>query len=157
MACTGSALLLDVHYPSRANGFGIVFIAGSGWNAALGYGAAPLKESPQVDMYVPSLTQAGYTVFAVTHRATPAFRFPAPLDGRAACRPFHQTQRGEVRNRPSTHRSIWRILGCPSGQHARHHGRTGDPTMPMRSTGRAPSSTALSHERAPIDLTADES
>ena len=77
---SGSALLLDVHYPAQANGFGIVFIAGSGWNAALGYAAAPLKESPQVDMYVPSLTQAGYTVFAVTHRATPAFRFPAPLE-----------------------------------------------------------------------------
>ena len=77
---SGSALLLDVHYPVRANGFGIVFIAGSGWNAALGYGAAPLKESPQVEMYVPSLTQAGFTVFAVTHRATPAFRYPIPLD-----------------------------------------------------------------------------
>jgi acetyl esterase/lipase len=77
---SGSALLLDVHYPAQPNGFGIVFIAGSGWNAALGYAAAPLKESPQVEMYVPSLTQAGYTVFAVTHRATPAFRFPAPLE-----------------------------------------------------------------------------
>jgi hypothetical protein len=33
-----------------------------------------------VEMYVPSLTQAGYTVFAVTHRATPAFRYPAPLE-----------------------------------------------------------------------------
>lgn len=77
---SGSALLLDVHYPAQPNGFGIVFIAGSGWNAPLGYGAVPLKESPQVGMYVPSLTQVGYTVFAVTHRATPAFRFPAPLE-----------------------------------------------------------------------------
>jgi acetyl esterase/lipase len=77
---SGSALLLDVHYPAQPNGLGIVFIAGSGWNAALGYGAAPLKESPQVEMYVPSLTQAGYTVFAVTHRATPAFRYPVPLE-----------------------------------------------------------------------------
>jgi acetyl esterase/lipase len=77
---SGSALLLDVHYPAQANGFGIVFIAGSGWNAQLGYAAAPLKESPQVEMYVPSLTQAGYTVFAVTHRATPAFRYPAPVE-----------------------------------------------------------------------------
>jgi hypothetical protein len=77
---SGSALLLDVHYPAQPNGFGIVFIAGSGWNAPLGYAAAPLKESPQVEMYVPSLTQAGYTVFAVTHRATPTFRYPAPLE-----------------------------------------------------------------------------
>jgi acetyl esterase/lipase len=77
---SGSALLLDVHYPAQPNGFGIVFIAGSGWNAPIGYGAVPLKESPQVEMYVPSLTQAGYTVFAVTHRATPAFRYPAPVE-----------------------------------------------------------------------------
>lgn len=77
---SGTALLLDVHHPAQPNGFGIVFIAGSGWNAPLGYAAPPLKESPQVDMYAPSLLQAGYTVFAITHRATPAFRFPAPLE-----------------------------------------------------------------------------
>jgi len=44
---SGTALLLDVHYPARPNGFGIVFIPGSGWNAPLGYSATPLKESPQ--------------------------------------------------------------------------------------------------------------
>lgn len=77
---SGAALLLDVHHPTQPNGFGIIFIAGSGWSAPLGYAAVPLKESPQVEMYVPSLTQAGYTVFAVTHRATPAFRFPVPLE-----------------------------------------------------------------------------
>jgi len=59
---------------------GIVFIAGSGWNAPLGYSALPLKESPQVGMYVPSLLQAGYTVFALTHRATPTFRYPTQLE-----------------------------------------------------------------------------
>ena len=57
---SGSALLLDVHYPAQPNGLGIVFIAGSGWNSALGYGAAPLKESPQVEIYVPSLTHESY-------------------------------------------------------------------------------------------------
>jgi acetyl esterase/lipase len=77
---SGTALLLDVHYPARPNGFGIVFIPGSGWNARLGYSAAPLKESPQVEMSVPSLTQAGYTVFAITHRATSTFQYPAPLE-----------------------------------------------------------------------------
>jgi acetyl esterase/lipase len=77
---SGSALLLDVHYPARPNGFGIIFIAGSGWNAPVGYSAPPLKESPQVAMYVPSLTEAGYTVFTITHRATPAFPYPAPVE-----------------------------------------------------------------------------
>ena len=77
---SGAAMLLDVHYPAKPNGFGIIFISGSGWNAPLGYSATPLKESPQVDMYVPSLVQAGYTVFALTHRATPTFRYPAQLE-----------------------------------------------------------------------------
>ncbi len=77
---SGAALLLDVHYPSKSNGFGVIFISGSGWNAPLGYSATPLKESPQVEMYAPSLLQAGYTVFALTHRATPTFRHPAQLE-----------------------------------------------------------------------------
>ena len=77
---SGSALLLDVHYPAKANGFGVLFIPGSGWNAPLGYGATALKESAQVGMYVPSLLLAGYTVFAITHRATPTFRYPVPLE-----------------------------------------------------------------------------
>jgi acetyl esterase/lipase len=77
---SGTALLLDVHYPARPNGFGIVFIPGSGWNAPLSYSATPLKESPQVEMYVPPLTEAGYTVFAITHRATPTFRYPAAVE-----------------------------------------------------------------------------
>ena len=77
---SGTALLLDVHYPAKPNGFGIVFIPGSGWSAPLGYAAPPLKESEQVGMYVPSLTEAGYTVFAVTHRATPTFRYPAQVE-----------------------------------------------------------------------------
>lgn len=77
---SGTALLLDVHYPARPNGFGIIFIPGSGWSAPLGYAAPPLKESDQVAMYVPSLTEAGYTVFALTHRATPTFRYPAQLE-----------------------------------------------------------------------------
>lgn len=77
---SGTALLLDVHHPARPNGFGIIFIPGSGWSAPLGYAAPPLKESDQVGMYVPSLTEAGYTVFALTHRATPTFRYPAQLE-----------------------------------------------------------------------------
>ena len=77
---SGAALLLDVHYPAKSNGFGVIFISGSGWNAPLGYSATPLKESPQVEMYAPSLLQAGYTVFALTHRATPTFRHPAQLE-----------------------------------------------------------------------------
>lgn len=77
---SGTALLLDVHYPAKPNGFGIIFIPGSGWSAPLGYAAPPLEQSDQVGMYVPSLTEAGYTVFAITHRAIPTFRHPAQFE-----------------------------------------------------------------------------
>src|SRR5262249_40389037 len=77
---SGTALLLDVHYPAKPNGFGIIFIPRSRWADPLGYAAPPLQESEQVAMYVPSLTEAGYTVFAVTHRATPTFRYPAQVE-----------------------------------------------------------------------------
>src|SRR2546428_9685957 len=65
---SGTALLLDVHYPAQPNGFGIIFIPGSGWSAPLGYPAAPPHESHQVEVYGASLIQAGDTVLVITHR-----------------------------------------------------------------------------------------
>src|SRR5688572_7334558 len=55
---SGAALLLDVHRPADPNGFGIVFIAGSGWQADPAYGARPIKET-QIDLWGPPLTAAG--------------------------------------------------------------------------------------------------
>lgn len=76
---SGAALLLDIHRPARPNGFGIVFIAGSGFQADPGYGARPIKET-QVDLWGPPLTDAGYTVFAINHRGAPRFHYPAAID-----------------------------------------------------------------------------
>lgn len=76
---SGAALLLDVHRPEKSNGLGIVFISGSGWQAGLEYGAAPLKEQ-QIGVWGPPLTRAGYTVFALNHRAAPRFHHPAALE-----------------------------------------------------------------------------
>lgn len=76
---SGLALLLDVHRPARSNGLGVVFISGSGWQAGLEYGAAPLKEQ-QIGLWGPPLTAAGYTVFAINHRAAPRFHYPAAID-----------------------------------------------------------------------------
>lgn len=47
--------------------------------APTGYGAPGLKES-QVGDYTPTLLRAGYTVFAVNHRQTPRFAYPAPVE-----------------------------------------------------------------------------
>ena len=76
----GLAMLLDVHYPERSNGFGIVFIPGSGWHAPLTYDAAPLKASGFARLYVPPLTEAGFTVFVINHRAAPRYSYPAPIE-----------------------------------------------------------------------------
>jgi acetyl esterase/lipase len=76
---SGLALLMDVHYPEKPNGYGIVFIAGSGWHAPLGYGAGGLKEE-QVADWAPALLGAGYTVFSINHRAAPRFHYPAAVE-----------------------------------------------------------------------------
>ena len=76
----GLAMLMDVHYPERSNGFGIVFIPGSGWHAPLTFDARPLKASSFAKLYVPPLTEAGYTVFVINHRAAPRYRHPMPLE-----------------------------------------------------------------------------
>jgi acetyl esterase/lipase len=76
---SGLALLLDVHRPEKPNGFGVIFVAGSGFQASPDYGAKPLKET-QIDLWGPPLTAAGYTVFAINHRGAPRFHYPAAID-----------------------------------------------------------------------------
>lgn len=77
---SGTALLLDVHRPANPNGYGIVYVSGSGWTAPLAYSAAPLKSNAQSLMYAKPLVAAGYTVFTVNHRALPRFRYPAAVE-----------------------------------------------------------------------------
>ncbi|MBS1831680.1 MAG: alpha/beta hydrolase, partial [Acidobacteria bacterium] len=76
---SGAALLLDVHKPAKSNGRGVIFISGSGWQAPLGYGAPPLK-GQQIPEWRGALLDAGFTVFAITHRAAPRFAYPAAID-----------------------------------------------------------------------------
>lgn len=76
---SGAGLLLDAYRPAKPNGFGIVFIAGSGFQAAPEYGARPIKET-QIDLWGPPLLAAGYTVFSVNHRGAPRFHYPAAIE-----------------------------------------------------------------------------
>ena len=76
---SGLALLLDAYISATPNGYGAVHICGSGWNAPLSPDARPLKESGHVPIEVPPLTQAGYTIFSINHRAAPRFRYPDPV------------------------------------------------------------------------------
>src|SRR6266851_2706152 len=66
---SGLALLMDVYYPENPNGYGVIFISGSGWHATQEYNAEPLKQGSQARLYGPRLTAAGYTVFSISHRA----------------------------------------------------------------------------------------
>ena len=77
---SGLALLMEVYYPEKSNGYGIVFISGSGWHAPQEYNAEPLSKGPQGKLYAPRLTAAGYTVFSISHRAAPRFRYPAAVE-----------------------------------------------------------------------------
>ncbi len=77
---SGTALLLDVHRPSKPNGYGIIYVSGSGWTAPMAYSAAPLKSNSQSLMYAKPLVEAGFTVFSVNHRALPRFHYPAAVE-----------------------------------------------------------------------------
>ncbi len=77
---SGAALLLDVYKPARPNGYGIVYISGSGWTAPMAYSAPELKSNSQSQLYAKALANGGYTVFSVNHRALPRFRYPGPVE-----------------------------------------------------------------------------
>ena len=76
---SGLALLMDVHRPEKPNGRGVIFVGGSGWHAPLGYNAPGLKEQ-QTGPWAAPLLKAGYTVFAINHRAAPRFHYPAAVE-----------------------------------------------------------------------------
>ena len=77
---SGLGLLLDVYEPEAPNGFGVVFISGSGWSAPLGLDAKPLKHSGQEKVYAVPLMEAGYTTFVINHRAAPRFTYPDAIE-----------------------------------------------------------------------------
>lgn len=78
---SGLALLMDVHYPDNANGYGIVFVPGSGWTAPMSPDADPLKSGiNRTHLGGQALLEAGYTVFSINHRAAPNHFYPAPVE-----------------------------------------------------------------------------
>jgi len=77
---SGTALLMDVHHPAVPNGFGIVFIPGSGWHEPLSFDAKPLKSEMRAVMGANALLEGGYTLFSINHRSAPAFRYPAAVE-----------------------------------------------------------------------------
>ena len=149
----GLAMLMDVHYPERSNGLGIVFISGSGWHAPLTYDASPLKASGFARLYVPPLNSAGYTVFVVNHRAAPRYGYPMPLeDGQRAVRFVrrHAERYGIDRDRiggvgGSSGGHLISMLGVLDG-----NGNSSDPDPVERESAKL---QAVVARAAPTDLT----
>ena len=77
---SGLALLMDIYHPEKPNGYGVVFVMGSGWHMPPGYGGGALKDRAANDNFLKTLSAAGYTVFAINHRAAPRFRYPAAVE-----------------------------------------------------------------------------
>jgi acetyl esterase/lipase len=77
---SGLALLMDVYHPDQPNGCGVVYINGSGWHMPMAYDSPQLKETPLGMPYVEAMQAAGYTVFAINHRAAPRFKYPAAVE-----------------------------------------------------------------------------
>jgi acetyl esterase/lipase len=70
---SGLALLMDIYKPATPNGFGILLVNGSGWYRDVSYDAPLLKQSEEFRPATQKLLAAGYTVFVITHRASPRF------------------------------------------------------------------------------------
>src|SRR2546427_7405909 len=77
---SGLAFLMEIFYPERPNGYGVVFIMGSGWHMPLAYSGGALKDAAANNNFLKTLTKAGYTFFPITHRAAPRFRHPAATE-----------------------------------------------------------------------------
>ena len=77
----GLALLMDVHRPENANGFGIVVFAGCGWHSPLGYDSWAIGNPGYFGKVIgtDALLKNGYTVFTAQYRTAPVFRYPAPV------------------------------------------------------------------------------
>jgi acetyl esterase/lipase len=79
---SGLALLMDVYHPERPNGYGILFIPGSGWHASFSYDARQLKDGVRDRVegdFFQRLVNSDYTIFVINHRAAPRFRYPAAV------------------------------------------------------------------------------
>lgn len=83
----GTALLMDVYRPEESNGYGVVFIMGTGFTAYGEYDDVPLKEldrwliengifpelmGEEGQLFGPMI-EAGFTIFSINHRLAPKY------------------------------------------------------------------------------------
>lgn len=149
---SGLALVMDVYYPEKPNGYGIVFISGSGWTRELSLDATPLTQTGQETIYAVPLQQAGYTVFNLNHRAAPRFRYPAPVEDVQRAVRFIRHNAGEF----GIHAKHIGAMGGSSGAHlvsmlATMDGN-GDPNDPSAVNRESAKVQCVVTRAAPMDL-----
>lgn len=152
---SGLALVMDIYWPSEANGYGIVFISGSGWTRELSLDATPLTQTGQEEIYADPLAKAGYTVFNINHRAAPRFRYPAPLEDAQRAVRFIRHHAGEFGIDParigamggSSGAHLAAMLGVMDGE-----GDPDDPSPVNRESARV---QTVVTRAAPMDLRGD--
>jgi acetyl esterase/lipase len=77
---SGLALVMDVYYPKKPNGYGVVHISGSGWTKPLSLDAQMLNHQGHIKYEAQALLDAGYTLFGINHRPVPRFLYPAAVE-----------------------------------------------------------------------------
>jgi len=77
---SGLALIMDVYYPQKPNGYGILHITGSGWSRPPNFDAKMINHQPHVKGQGEVLIEAGYTLFSVNHRAMPRFEISDAIE-----------------------------------------------------------------------------
>lgn len=77
---SGLALVMDIYYAKKPNGYGIVHISGSGWTKPLSLDAQMLNHQSHINYEAEALLDAGYTLFGINHRAVPRFLYPAAVE-----------------------------------------------------------------------------
>lgn len=77
---SGLDLLMDVKSPLRPNGFALLHIPGSGFQAPLALAPYDIKDpARQADAERPFL-DAGFTIFTINYRVAPRFKYPAAVE-----------------------------------------------------------------------------
>jgi acetyl esterase/lipase len=113
---SGLALLMDVYRPVKSNGAAIIAIQGSGWYTSLGYDAETIRSRTEVVAHAQRFAQEGYTVFAISHRSTPRFHFPAQIEDAQRAVRFVRHHAGDYGIDPARI-GAW---GSSSGGHLAH-------------------------------------
>lgn len=109
---SGLALLGDIYHPNAPNGHGVVLVGGSAVSAPLSLNSTALKDAADHSL-TNALTNSGYLVFAVNHRAAPRFQYPAAVEDVQRAVRFLRANAGKYRINPDRIGAV----GSSSGGH----------------------------------------